>query len=657
MGHLTQANLFRETLRRSTDFELAGSDPVTGHGYRVTVRSSDFDCSAFFSVPKSSLRQAVAEGLAVSIGRTQYVIEPTFGSDFLKAVSDSSRISVVSVTIQIRQRIVSLLGNDVLRLTDLLGEWLPATLQWEPESLVEGSREWGRKVGHAAKDLAVIRETTLGVNDLVMLERSGESEAYEAVHKEAVWPAPDFDALRKHGVVPEVAFGIVSCWRMLKHRPARNPAARLAFVRELSAIPLALEKCRSLDEFANALKALVAALSPDTAAVVGPRLRSFVLNLCSGSKWYSRHDKVLCDLHRIDEASRATKWKIARAALTPKSVARRPAGLPIPSRQSIPFNQLQRSGPDLPAALPLNGNSSALGLTGLELGNYVSQREGQVLARLVAESLTDLRYLIGDWVVHLCRRGNLSIALGSRGKGKACAHYEPGLRVINLTKLRGDGSLAHEFAHFLDHMLAVHATEGESRYLSARVIRQQKPDGPVALAMAHVMESTMSASRRETVAGEVKPERWYREAWITRQGYSREQSAQESYDRIANERPDVFRQGRSCKANSVTLVHTLAKLIGSRVSVEIAFEEPSQFSAEAVRLGGYWKRPEELFARAFESFIEDELSARGQCSQYLVFDTQRDYAGCRGLPYPVGDERLDIAKAMRSLVAACANSR
>jgi hypothetical protein len=118
-----------------------------------------------------------------------------------------------------------------------------------------------------------------------------------------------------------------------------------------------------------------------------------------------------------------------------------------------------------------------------------------------------LQYLLDDWVVPLCRRGNLSVALGSRGKGNACAHYEPGLRVVNLTKQYGDGSLAHEFAHFLDHMLAIHAVEGESRFLSARLNRQQSPDGPIAMAMTGVLRSVTWVRRRETVVGAVEPRR------------------------------------------------------------------------------------------------------------------------------------------------------
>ena len=49
--------------------------------------------------------------------------------------------------------------------------------------------------------------------------------------------------------------------------------------------------------------------------------------------------------------------------------------------------------------------------------------------------------------------GKLSIAFGSRGSGDALAHYEPTREVINLTKMRGAGSLAHEWGHALDDII------------------------------------------------------------------------------------------------------------------------------------------------------------------------------------------------------------
>ena len=56
----------------------------------------------------------------------------------------------------------------------------------------------------------------------------------------------------------------------------------------------------------------------------------------------------------------------------------------------------------------------------------------------------------------LSLNGELAIAFGARGHGgeeAAAAHYEPGHQVINMTKIKGAGSLAHEWFHALDHYL------------------------------------------------------------------------------------------------------------------------------------------------------------------------------------------------------------
>ena len=126
-----------------------------------------------------------------------------------------------------------------------------------------------------------------------------------------------------------------------------------------------------------------------------------------------------------------------------------------------------------------------------------------------------------------------------------------------------------------------------------------------------------------------------------------------SFDRVANREPNHFRGGRNPRNNSVVLVNSLAKFGKSPVEVEIAYDAKSDFIQHAKKLGTYWRSPEELFARAFEAFVEDEITRRGWRSDYLVFGTQRDYAGCRGLPYPTGTERGRIAKALTDFLAAC----
>jgi|GEM_PF-1563991 len=659
MLHDPPVDLFRERLLGDTDFEIAGSDCETGVGYRVSVRRGDIDVAAFSRIDPLVLQSSIEADLPLAIGASLYRIEHSFGSIFLRAVREAARVAAISVTVQSHRQIVTIIGDKPLPIAEALKNYVPPTLEWAPDTLLEGSREWGRKVGHATKDLAGLREATFGLEHLETLERSGEAEAYEAVRKEAVWPAPSLDRLRAQGIPPTVAFGIVSCWRMVKQRPARNPAFRLAFVRDLPTFRAALERCRTLDAFLEVVTSYVHGLGGDAAAIVGSRLRCFARHIKSRNQtFYSQRDAILNRILAIDVIREAeAQWASASKALSNRNDLRKPRGLPMPIRTSVPLELLTRSGPNLPEPPPIERVPAELGITGLEFGNYVSRREGARLACLLAEAFADLRHLLGDWIVSLCRKGNFSAALGARGKGKGCAHYEPALRVINLTKSRGDGSLAHEFAHFLDHMIALHEPNGESRYLSARINRLQQPSHPIAAAMRQVMQAISVAPQRERITGETNPDRWFRRGWISRRGYDPELPPQEAFNTVADRESARFRHGRNSRDRSVTLVHTLAKLRKSPVEVEIAFDAKTEFAQHAKQLGTYWNRPEELFARAFESFVEDEATGRGWCTQYLVFGTQDDYSGCRGLPYPTGIERRRIDLALRALVAACAQGQ
>lgn len=67
----------------------------------------------------------------------------------------------------------------------------------------------------------------------------------------------------------------------------------------------------------------------------------------------------------------------------------------------------------------------------------------------------------------------------------------------------------------------------------------------------------------------------------------------------------------------------------------------STFYLDACERGAYWKRDHELFARAFESWIEDELVERGITNSYLVTGTRLPG------PYPEKDERKSINDVLR----------
>lgn len=102
-------------------------------------------------------------------------------------------------------------------------------------------------------------------------------------------------------------------------------------------------------------------------------------------------------------------------------------------------------------------------LRSIEFGNWVSERERQHFLYGTAQGLHDLAKILGISDSAIGLTGNLSIALGARGSGHAKAHYERyRSTIINLTRsdnplhgpYQGKDSLAHEYGHALDNMVA-----------------------------------------------------------------------------------------------------------------------------------------------------------------------------------------------------------
>lgn len=107
------------------------------------------------------------------------------------------------------------------------------------------------------------------------------------------------------------------------------------------------------------------------------------------------------------------------------------------------------------------------GFRGVEFGNWVNQEERQAHINEAYDALMDLASVIGVTPRALSLNGELGFAFGSRGGGKYAAHYETNKVVINLTKTKGAGTLAHEWFHALDNYLlravgnkTSYATEG-----------------------------------------------------------------------------------------------------------------------------------------------------------------------------------------------------
>ena len=95
--------------------------------------------------------------------------------------------------------------------------------------------------------------------------------------------------------------------------------------------------------------------------------------------------------------------------------------------------------------------ADTFGFRGIEFGNWVNNAERQNSVNEAFDALMDMATALGISPRAVSLGGELAIAFGSRGSGKAAAHYERDKVVINLTKTKGKGSLGHEWWHALDN--------------------------------------------------------------------------------------------------------------------------------------------------------------------------------------------------------------
>lgn len=106
---------------------------------------------------------------------------------------------------------------------------------------------------------------------------------------------------------------------------------------------------------------------------------------------------------------------------------------------------------------------------GVQFGNWTNQNDRQENLNMSFDAFKDLAKALHIHDEDVTLGGQLAIAYGARGHSGAVAHYEPAENVINLTKMRGAGSLGHEWGHALDNYIAkqigsheMYASEGAS---------------------------------------------------------------------------------------------------------------------------------------------------------------------------------------------------
>ena len=366
---------------------------------------------------------------------------------------------------------------------------------------------------------------------------------------------------------------------------------------------------------------------------------------------------------------------------------------------------VERIGPDFREGANITGGDylQTFGMRGGEYGLWVNQLERQDVTNKGYDSFCDITEAFGLPHKAASLGGTLAIAFGARGRGGwAAATYGPDRRVINLTKPSGEGCLAHEFGHALDHWLGTRAGElglvervknvEHAAYLSNVRLKPESPNVPETgetkflrdfhASMESIWVNQGPVTKEEVLAdslerrerGLVNLSTTLNNCSIYLRGdqnriaqFKQSQTAlrtledkeletiNQAVDRVL-QMPE-FMSGSS-RRDIVKYHEQAVRAVAATEEIKALPEDwtgpartrPTRYQRQvgildAERQKPYWSEPHEMFARTFESVVEDTLSQQNRSNYFLVSCTSGD-------AFPKDHERQNFRKRFTPLIQA-----
>lgn len=370
------------------------------------------------------------------------------------------------------------------------------------------------------------------------------------------------------------------------------------------------------------------------------------------------------------------------------------------------LKDIKRTGPDKNSE-GITGQDfiDTFKIRGGEFGNWLDENDRQVNMNMAFDAFKDLAKALNIPESDIAIGGKLNIAFGARGSGSALAHYETDREVINLTKMKGAGSLAHEYFHALDNMLGKDINKSNSmaterawsvpaavkelvdamkhkeiimseddqtkekqEYLNKSIDKFKKemdvfvPD--------RVLDESGIAKKNELVNALIEKAKEPEFSAIQFTSTPRSRNLKQTANPVMKELFDfIDAHSPNYRANQNNQLYLASKL-DSVASANHSLNEVSE--PKKVRVAtdfyknaeiidnsysksghGYWSSNIELAARAFACYIKDKLAEQGIKNDYLT--GHAEYApiphdGKLVLTYPVGEERETINKAIDKFI-------
>lgn len=363
----------------------------------------------------------------------------------------------------------------------------------------------------------------------------------------------------------------------------------------------------------------------------------------------------------------------------------------------------------------------AFNLRDVQTGSYV--QSDPVSAKWHVDNLAagfaDLCDVLGIRDDQVSLNGRLALAVGARGHGGALAHYEPVERVINITKMKGGGSLGHEWFHSFDNMIAEAMNGGDiSMYMSdtsaqskpVRLVDAFKPNayhdelpaGEMNQKVKEKFENLVKAMKEgdtpetEVVTYTAKDVEEGKKLFETNRSYYSyyggffgdlskctnlndaikviNDKYKSTVDLISANSGKLAKLGKYEQKRIKETVRNYEKYRSAAVAyfdtkenkseggegVVLTGRIVSRFYEDAKKMDGgkknpYWSTTIEMAARSFEAYLVDKLKEKGRKNDYLSGHANNDEYSGEWYPYPTERDRVKINKAFDELFEVIRN--
>jgi len=271
--------------------------------------------------------------------------------------------------------------------------------------------------------------------------------------------------------------------------------------------------------------------------------------------------------------------------------------------------------------------AKVFGFKSVQLGNYMDDKSAKEHILQTMGAIEDMSSIINIDFPKIINDKGLSIAFGARGGGKALAHYEPTKNIINLTKKRGDGSFGHEFGHFLDYQFG---------HITSKYKKNQRRYRISEEAEFLLMSEIMDTYRKEYVEKTFEPQP---------QSNAEEMVVEWVSEFIKAGKTDIKELIKEHYGRSEEIAQEYANQTLKPVKVKIK-ERVQTYLEKVIEFTGkensYWTKKEEMFARAFQAYLEDKMKEKGIVNSYVTRPTDHPV-------YPQGEQRKDINERFDAL--------